>query len=149
MKMMKKNRLKTSDWTLLAISLVPKKGLSPVRLQKSLFLLGEGFPKVVGKHYYEFIPYNYGPFCADIYDDVGKFILSDYVKEIGVPNQRWSEYFITQKGKKYVEKLPLDYALEAFKYLNQVIEWAQGLTFHELISAIYKAYPKFKKNSVF
>lgn len=146
---MRKNIFKTYDWALLAIFLADEKGLSPVRLQKSLFLLGKEFPRIVGKNYYEFIPYNYGPFCAKIYDDVGALISKGFVEEKGIAKQTWSEYFITPAGRKYVGQLPLDRIEDARGYLFQVIEWAQGLMFQELISAIYKAYPEYKKHSVF
>ena len=54
-------------WTLLALGAAEGKALTPVKLQKTLFLLGQVFPKM--EDFYNFVPYDYGPFNASIYED--------------------------------------------------------------------------------
>src|SRR5258707_9223608 len=63
------NNMERPDWTLLATKFANQSGLSPVQLQKALFLLGKEMPKSVGDDYYHFVPHNYGPFAKDIYSD--------------------------------------------------------------------------------
>ncbi len=98
--------MKPQDWTLLAISAAKGRGLSPIQLQKSLFLLERRLSKEeLGEQFYEFVPYNYGPFDVKIYQDA--------------------------------------------KYLDEVVTWILGLSFRDLVRAIYEAYPQFRANSVF
>jgi uncharacterized protein YwgA len=65
------------DWTLLVIAAADPKPLQPVQLQKSLFLLGRNLSpeQLQVKEFYDFQPYDYGPFCSDIYSNAEK--LSD------------------------------------------------------------------------
>src|SRR5439155_6656754 len=51
-----------SAWVLLALLAAEGHSLTPVQLQKCLFLLGSRRPKDVGRDFYHFRPYDYGPF---------------------------------------------------------------------------------------
>ena len=64
---------------MLAISFAQGKGLSPVQLQKALFLLGKQFPSAVGEEFYNFVAYNYGPFDKSIYWDTEELAQQGYV----------------------------------------------------------------------
>jgi len=59
--------MEAKDWMLLFIANAGERGLSPVQLQKGLFLLQKARPRAVGENFYDFQPYNYGPFDRDIY----------------------------------------------------------------------------------
>lgn len=142
--------MKNKDWILFAISFTDQKGLSPVRLQKSLFLLGKELPKVVGSNYYRFVPYNYGPFCIDIYQDLDTLISDGYIEAIPHPNSRWSDYRLTSKGQEHIDSITIkDKDAYVLEYLQSVIKWILNLSFQQLIATIYKIYPKYQKNSVF
>ena len=43
--------------------------ISPVQLQKIAFLVGQECAEFVPNSYYKFVPYDYGPFCIEIYRD--------------------------------------------------------------------------------
>src|SRR5947209_2707195 len=62
------NAMNRKDWTLLAICSANGNGLSPVQLQKALFLLSREMPNAVG-NFYHFTAYHYGPFDRAVYDD--------------------------------------------------------------------------------
>jgi len=65
-------------------------------------------------------------------------------------SRKWPKYFIASKGKEHGEKsLKQKTENKVTDYLYAVVKWAQSLTFQELIRAIYHAFPKFKRNSVF
>src|SRR5436190_18669612 len=71
---LKEKGMEPKDWTLLVISAADSRGLSPVQLQKSLFLLErrlseEAPAEKLGESFYEFVPYNYGPFDVKVYQD--------------------------------------------------------------------------------
>jgi len=141
--------METKEWILLAISCAKDGSLSPVQLQKSLFLLGRMFSKEVGKEYYQFMPYNYGPFCQTIYSDC-EVLAAEGLIDIGRSiNPGWTEYSITAKGSKHAEKLNRKVSAEAYEYLQEVVNWARSITFQQLIRSIYSKFPEFRANSVF
>lgn len=61
--------MERKDFLLLAVA-AGEEPLTPVQLQKSLFLISEANLAAVTTPLYEFEPYHYGPFCPSIYDDV-------------------------------------------------------------------------------
>lgn len=57
------------DWLLLVLAAAGRKPLSPLQLQKSLFLVGYDLAKLVGPDFYTFRPFDYSPFDATVYRD--------------------------------------------------------------------------------
>jgi hypothetical protein len=140
--------MQREDWTLVAISSAGGDALTPVQLQKSLFLLGKGLPDEVGDGFYSFSPYNYGPFCGEIYADAEKLASEGFVRIEREVGRTWAEYAPTSAGLKRAEHLR-KLAPRASGYLKEIVEWTRGLTFEQLVSAIYAAYPDQKVNSIF
>ena len=89
-----------ADWTLLAISFAKGRGLSPVQLQKALFLLGRELPGEVGPNFYNFIAYNYGPFDRAVYTDASHLCAQGKVA-------------ITPSGNGYDQYSPTPLGLES------------------------------------
>ncbi len=58
------------DWTLLVIASARGKEVSPVQLQKTLFLIGKNLTPAQRRSatFYNFRAYDYGPFDRTIYD---------------------------------------------------------------------------------
>jgi hypothetical protein len=136
------------DWTLLAIGLAKGRGLSPVQLQKVLFLLGKSLPSDIGSDFYTFEPYNYGPFDRTVYTD------ADYLSAVGLVSitstgSGYSEYAATPEGQSRTEMIKAHAPHRAVAYLGKVIPWAQSLSFSSLVRAIYNKYPEYRVNSVF
>ena len=135
------------DWTLLAISFNEGEAMSPVQLQKTLFLLGEKWPADVGRGYYKFVPYYYGPFCRDIYDDADRLALDGLVRVDRTG--RWNAYSVTAAGAATATQLARRTPRRAAKYLRAAVDWARPLSFQELVTAIYKEFPSQRERSVF
>ena len=85
-------------WTLLAIDEAAPSGLSPVQLQKTLFLIGKNLTREVGDSYYSFVPYNYGPFDAHVYSDAEVLIKQGLVFETRSAGRSWSYYRSRKAG---------------------------------------------------
>lgn len=136
------------DWTLFAIFLGGDKGLTPAQLQKVLFLLSKAYPKTIGS-FYNFEPYNYGPFDKLIYQDAKILAEEGLIKTVEKDGNSWSYYCIDKTGSEKAEGLLDDSQQSAAIYLKKIVEWAQSLTFEQLISSIYEKYPEYKVNSVF
>ncbi len=138
-----------SDWTLLAIALAENAALTPVQLQKALFLIGKTLPAVDQSGFYTFKPYNYGPFCQSIYADAEKLSVEGLVEIVAVPDQSWSNYRITEIGVAKAKAL-LDNLDDAqSQYLTGLVQWITELSFEQLLSFIYEKYPEYAVNSMF
>jgi uncharacterized protein len=136
------------DWVLLAVYFGHERGLSPVQLQKSLFLLGQEMQNEVG-NFYKFIPHNYGPFAREVYTDAD-VLAERALIAIEQDASSYARYLITAVGRDRVrENLVRDVSNRAQEYLGSVVEWAQKQTFSGLVKAIYAKYPEYRINSVF
>jgi len=138
-------------WALLAIDEAAPSGLSPVQLQKTLFLIGKNLTREVGDSYYSFVPYNYGPFDPNVYSDAELLIRQGLVFETRSAGRSWSYYRITRSGHTMAEqsRQTCEVSERGARYVREVVKWVQSLTFAQLLSAIYRAYPEYKANSVF
>lgn len=141
--------LNREDWLKMVLWAANGKPLSPVQLQKTLFLLGKTAPHVVGDEYYEFIPYNYGPFDADIYADAEQLQWQGLVSIDAPAGQRWKSYSLTQTGAEKAEVLAGTLPVEAKDYLAKLVQWVLRLDFRTLLQYIYSKYPTYRANSVF
>ena len=134
-------------WTLLALGAAEGKALTPVQLQKTLFLLGQAFPEM--EDFYDFVPYNYGPFDASIYEDA-KILAQEGLVNIDTPNGcRWYVYSCTSAGLSHADQVVEDIPQEIWRFLIKIVDWIFPLSFSQIVSAVYRAYPQMKVNSVF
>ena len=141
--------VKKTDWLLATLNAAGNKGLSPVQFQKSVFLLAQQlFGPHSGAYFYKFIPYNYGPFCMDIYKDA-EHLASQGMIEINREGRSWPEYRITPSGQAYVVQLRPLIPMQVQDYMQRVVQWTQNLSFPELVRAIYQTYPEYRSRSVF
>ena len=137
------------DWTLLAIAAADEKGMSPVHLQKTLFLLGREMPHEVGGLFYHFKPYHYGPFDRAIYEDAEQLAREGFVEINQRPGENWNRYSITEDGRKQADFVKRHASPGAVEYLERIVEWATRQNFQQLVTAIYEKYPEMRANSVF
>ena len=141
--------LTKKDWTLLAVAAAMGDPLTPVQLQKSLFLLGEKRQAVVGQDFYQFEPYSYGPFCRAIYDDAEILEAEGFVRiDRADPGRNWAQYSATVKGLARARELRDEAPTAAVEYLDVAVQWVRSLSFSELVRAIYQEFPEQKKHSV-
>ena len=47
---------------------------SPVQVQKLLFLVDREGEKLVGGKHFNFVPYDYGPFDREVYDELARIL---------------------------------------------------------------------------
>jgi hypothetical protein len=138
------------DWVVLALDCAGARALSPAQMQKSLFLLGEELPGILGTaDFYRFVPYNYGPFCKQIYDDAESLAARGLVTILREPGVRYLQYEATAEGRELAKRLRAKADARAVAYLEQVVTWAKRQSFSQLVRSIYEKYPEFRQNSVF
>lgn len=136
-------------WIIVALAKAGEGGLTAVQLQKVLFLLGERRKPSVGKAFYKFKPYNYGPFSQEVYNDADLMAFDGLVELDASRGRSRRTYHLTEAGKGLAKKLAKELPEAGVTYLAETVAWAQRLSFEELVRAIYEAYPDMQKNSVF
>ena len=141
--------LTRQDWLLIALSKSPGGAMSPVQVQKSLFLFGQEAGGSIGAEFYSFEPYDYGPFDAAICADLRRMTIDGHVTGIWSPGRSWKSYAITEAGRNAVLALERDADPRLTEFLGRIVQWVRGRSFSDLLRSIYAAYPEFAVNSVF
>jgi uncharacterized protein YwgA len=137
------------DIVLLAIESASDEGLSPLQLQKSLFIIGQSQLTGLPANFYTFRPYNYGPFCEEVYQDTDTLVEEGMVFNVPVAGQSWAKYIVTPKGGNRSEEIRKENNIGLVDYIAETVKWVISLTFSELLRAIYARYPQYSVNSVF
>ncbi len=136
------------DWLLLALASADDGRMSPVQIQKAMFLMSMEAPQFVGRQFYKFEPYDYGPFDSSIYSDVQSLERDGAVVSENT-GRRWRHYMITPTGLRRAKQLNAGVNVDALEFLTVVVAWVKSQTFAALLRAIYEKYPNYAKNSVF
>ena len=137
------------DIVLLVIDSASDEGLSPLQLQKGLFIIEQSKLDGLPPDFYAFYPYNYGPFCEEIYQDTDALVEEGMVFNVPLAGQSWSRYVITPKGQTRSKEIRKDNNIGLVAYIDATVQWVSSLTFSELLRAIYAKYPAYSVNSVF
>ena len=122
---------------------------SPVQIQKLFFLIEKKIPELSENNYFNFTPYNYGPFDPEIYDVISELVNNGDLKLINYPNSRIIKYSTTDKGQIRGKQILQSLGENTISKIKILSEFVRKLSFSELVSAIYKEYPGMKENSIF
>jgi len=122
---------------------------SPVQIQKLFFLIEKKIPELSKNNYFNFTPYNYGPFDPEIYDVISELVNNGDLKLINYPNSRIIKYSTTDKGQIRGKQILQSLGENTISKIKILSEFVRKLSFSELVSAIYKEYPGMKENSIF
>jgi hypothetical protein len=142
-------KLTNHEWLLLALSAADAGELSPVQIQKTLFLIGQIAPRLVGPDFYVFKAYDYGPFNAQIYSDLEELAQNGLVNIQHSPYRRWPSYSLTPQGLKQAEAIRDAQPAKVTKFVDEVVDWVTSKSFPDLIRSIYLNFPEYRANSVF
>ena len=129
--------------------MAPAKGAqhSPVQVQKLFFLIDRNIADSVDGPHFDFRPYDYGPFDKTVYEVLEELAAEGYVDII--PERTWVNYKLTVIGQELGEELLCGLQEKARQFVERISEFVRGLTFTQLVSAIYRGYPEMRANSVF
>lgn len=138
------------EWLLMALAMAQDRGLSPVQLQKSLFLFAKYMPEAVGKKFYRFTAYDYGPFDKAIYSDAEALAGEGLaIIERGADRPWFRQYRIAPSGMEYTRQLEKSLEEKVLSCLRGIVKWCCDRSFQEIVRAIYREFPEYRKNSVF
>lgn len=121
---------------------------TPVQVQKLIFLIERNVANDLGGPAFEFKAYDYGPFDSSIYE-VLRGIEAQGLAVGSATTRGWKKYQLTEAGVAEGTRLLNQLPKRAADYVRSVSEFVRRLSFAELVSAVYKAYPEMKANSVF
>jgi uncharacterized protein YwgA len=121
---------------------------TPVQIQKALFLASDRAPDAFYSTY-DFQPYDYGPFDRQVYLDVEELERLGLAQVNQPPGSRWKTYAATAAGKAEGARLTQSLTEPQRELLKKIVTLVRGLSFNDLVSAIYRAYPDMRARSVF
>ena len=137
------------DWELCVIAQAGNV-IEPVQLQKALFLVGKlSARKLQCNDFYQFEPYDYGPFSTQIYFDAELLERRGLVLIQRPPATRYKMYSVTESGAERASQLIRDLPDDVKSFLSKVLAFVKNNSFDDVVTAIYKAYPEMAANSVF
>src|SRR3546814_6919621 len=96
------------------------------------------------------VPYDYGPFVISVYRELEALEQRGLVRIAYLgPASSHRRYSLTTRGQEEGQRALSDLASDARDYMNEVSRWIRGLSFAQLVGAIYKAYPRMRENRIF
>jgi hypothetical protein len=137
------------DLLLAALYASPLKALSPVQVQKAIFLISQEAKSHLPPKFYKFEKYNYGPFCQQLYNDLGVFAAHGLLAVEQPADNRVRIYRLTATGAAQGKAVSADLSAPLRDYIERVAKWVTSLPFPDLIREIYQRYPEYKENSIF
>jgi len=145
--------LNKKNLTLIALGMAYPDKLSPVQLQKTVFLFQQcleegGWTSIIDK-FYQFQPYDYGPFCQDIYEDTHDLSKQGLATIERSPNSQFLLYGASETGRSKSQQLESHLMPPVKEYFNNLSAWVRHQTFSSLLSSIYEKYPSMAVNSIF
>ncbi|MFB3787354.1 MAG: hypothetical protein ACE15F_13395 [bacterium] len=120
---------------------------TPVQVQKMFFLIDKNIPQYIDGPQFDFKPYDYGPFDKEVYstiEDLAK--TGDAIVKF---DGRKNLYELTEQGLEKGNAIWNQLPPLVKEYLTNVSEYVRSLSFTELVSSIYQAYPEMRVHSVF
>jgi len=135
--------MRRRDWLLLAIG----DFMEPIQVQKTMFLFAKraGAPTT---QQYQFKPYNWGPYAALIYADLGSLRAEGLIQLEPHPGG-WSAYTTTPEGEQRAGEIRAEAPKALVKALDEQRAWVKSRSFRKLLSDVYKAYPEYAERSLF
>ena len=141
--------MERSEIILATLAQAPTDLHSPVQVQKLLFLLEKKAAHLIGGQKFHFVPYDYGPFDKDIYNDLLSLSSAGLVELVGDPYSKGRRYKLSKEGERKAGEILSRAAPALIEFLPRLSKFVRSLSFADLVSSVYRAYPEMRVNSVF
>ena len=141
--------LQREEIALVVLSLAEGGAFTPVQIQKALFLASEKVSSGFRDLRYNFQPYDYGPFDSQVYADVESLRKRGLAQINQEPGSRWRTYSATEGGIAEGHHMARQLTEQQRAVLGRIVHLVRSLSFNDLVSAIYRAYPGMRERSVF
>ncbi len=121
--------------------------ITPIQLQKAVFLVSKQELEGLHKPRYGFRPYHYGPFAKEIYIDAEELHEQGLVFRAPSRNGPWVDTVVTPKGSQKAGELRESLPPSTIDAIREIAQTVMSMSFQELAQHIYANYPEFAKNS--
>jgi hypothetical protein len=123
---------------------------TPVQIQKAVFIVCDQVPDLIDEGPgFNFRPYDYGPFDADVYADIADLQLSGEAVIAPSGSGNWNTYAASDAGLSRGQGLLYEMEEDEYQYLEKISNWVRSLSFNRLVKSIYDKYPHMRANSIF
>jgi hypothetical protein len=120
------------SWLLLAIVMSGKTGLSPVQLQRSLFLVAQKREEQVGAGFYEFEEANgAAPTSPALYADIDALVATAHVVKEWMPELSASVFRLSDTGWALAEELRSKVKKDALPGPEDAVAWVKEQSYLE------------------
>jgi hypothetical protein len=124
--------LTREDWTVLVLA-TAKRSLLPIQLQKSLYLLGQKFPRLTAGAFYSFRATSSGHFSNEVSRDANLLAMLGLVSsDVLDPGGR--RYGLTPKGLERARELESRADPEAIQFLRRTVAWVRTRSAEQLLN---------------
>src|SRR5205823_2852759 len=106
------------EWLLMALAYRNGQPMTPAQIQKAMFLMSVEAPQLVGPRFYDFIPYNYGPFDARVYHDLDAMADNGLITSTHFPGRSWKLYVVTPTGLTEATRSKRQANMQGVNYLE-------------------------------
>ncbi len=138
--------MEKKDILLACLSVAGKESYQPVQIQKIVFLLQD---RGLKERVFNFTPFDYGPFDPQIYKSLEELSDEGLVEIIGEPFAKYRRYRLKPEGAEKAKTALNKLSPQNQEYVGRLYNWVKGLSFAQLVGAIYADYPDMRINSVF
>lgn len=123
---------------------------TPVQIQKTVFLVCRNLPDIITQgEGFAFVPYDYGPFDANVYNEIGQLRNEGLALIAPSSAGSWNTYSANDAGVARGREILDALDLSVKTYLVDASRWVRSQSFSSLVKSIYNLYPDMRANSVF
>jgi CubicO group peptidase (beta-lactamase class C family) len=123
--------------------------VTPVQLQKSVFLVSTEGLDGIPASLYDFQPYHYGPFDRQVYTDADRLYQDALVLRTSSRDGAWTDTMIMRDGWESAQKLRKGLPPKTRERIDAIADLVRSKSFPELVKYVYEKFPKYRENSVF
>jgi hypothetical protein len=144
----RREKVRRADWAMLAIAAVRGKSISPLQLQKGLFVF-QRWSNDPLENYYSFGRFRQGPFDSTIYRDVEALAREDLVTIRKAKGRgRWKAFEATEAGLRYAMEVEIGLPSRTRSLLRQTVSWMQEQRLSEIFRTIHLYFPEYRPRSI-
>jgi uncharacterized protein YwgA len=142
--------LSRDEVTLVVLAFANGEPFTPVQIQKAMFLTSDKVANAFARSaLYDFQPYDYGPFDRQVYLDIENLEQRGLAQINQNPTNRWRTYSASPLGVTEGRRLSGSLEFDDVAVIERIVSLVRSLSFNDLVSAIYRAYPHMRERSVF
>jgi hypothetical protein len=136
------------DFMLAVLAAGNGEALTPVQVQKLFFLLDKNVGQRFGGPWFDFQPYDYGPFDKAVYENLRELEAKGLVTITALTNGLHS-YRPTPAGLSAGQTLLGQLPAPTGDYIRRLSTWVRQQSFTSLVSGICQQFPEMGTKSVF